>query len=296
MIWYGTHHLFVRGGLPRQRVGGPRLRHRPPRRLSRSHTNVLDLDKPPTHVDGPEEEQFSWELERCCELALQANPTVLECLWSPLTELVTDTGRELLALRGAFLSARVAQSYGGYAQDQFKRLEAARRKTDTTSGSRPYTVRLLMAGAHVLGTGQILVDVANKAKRLAIKHGEWSWDEVRAWDPARSRPGARAAATTCGPPSLDCAAINDFLSGPAVTRSDRSRPGFGPAAAEQRFPLVFATVSGAHLDRLRLDRLRRRPARGAPAARQRGGRPATGPGNVAAHGDSRRRRARPGHP
>src|SRR5688572_33330404 len=79
------------------------------------------LDKPPTHVDGPAEEQFSWELERCCELALQANPTVLECLWSPIVESIDDTGRELIGMRGAFLSRRLHDTYGSYARDQFKR-------------------------------------------------------------------------------------------------------------------------------------------------------------------------------
>ncbi|SBU94437.1 Predicted nucleotidyltransferase [Streptomyces sp. MnatMP-M77] len=58
------------------------------------------FEKPPTHVEGPAPEQFSWELERFCELALRANPNVLECLHSPLVESVDDTGRELLALRG----------------------------------------------------------------------------------------------------------------------------------------------------------------------------------------------------
>lgn len=64
------------------------------------------FEKPPTHVEGPAEEQFSWELERFCALALRANPNILECLHSPLVEYVDDTGRELLALREAFLSAR----------------------------------------------------------------------------------------------------------------------------------------------------------------------------------------------
>lgn len=41
------------------------------------------LVKPPTHVEGPADEQFSWELERFCELALRANPNILECLHSP---------------------------------------------------------------------------------------------------------------------------------------------------------------------------------------------------------------------
>ncbi len=42
------------------------------------------LAKPPTHVDGPEPEWFSWEVERFCELALKANPNLLEVLHSPL--------------------------------------------------------------------------------------------------------------------------------------------------------------------------------------------------------------------
>lgn len=58
------------------------------------------FDKPPTHTEGPAPEQFSWELERFLELALRANPNVLECLHSPLVEHIDDTGRELLDLRG----------------------------------------------------------------------------------------------------------------------------------------------------------------------------------------------------
>ncbi|HEY3480735.1 MAG TPA: nucleotidyltransferase domain-containing protein, partial [Streptomyces sp.] len=42
------------------------------------------FDKPPTHVSGPRDEEFSWELERFCTLALRANPNLLECLHSPL--------------------------------------------------------------------------------------------------------------------------------------------------------------------------------------------------------------------
>ncbi len=69
------------------------------------------FEKPPTHVEGPGEEQFSWELERFCELALRANPNILECLHSPLVERVDDTGRELLSLRDAFLSRRAYETF-----------------------------------------------------------------------------------------------------------------------------------------------------------------------------------------
>jgi predicted nucleotidyltransferase len=171
------------------------------------------LDEPPTHVDGPAPEQFSWELRRCCELALAANPTVLECLWSPLVERVDDTGRELLAMRGAFLSTRLAQTYGGYARDQFTRLDAARRRTGGIRWKQAmHMVRLLMAGAHVLRTGEILVDVsADRDRLLAVRAGEVGWDEVRAWADRLQADLAGAAERTALPAEPDRAAVADFL-------------------------------------------------------------------------------------
>lgn len=171
------------------------------------------LDKPPTHVEGPDDEQFSWELERFCTLALVGNPTVLECLWSPIVEHVNDVGRELLSLRDAFLSKRVAQSYGGYARDQFTKLEAVRKRAGTVKGKQAmHMLRLLMAGAHVLGTRQILVDVGEMRDRfLAVKSGELSWDEIRAWASTLEADLAQAAARTSLPDEPDRATINDFL-------------------------------------------------------------------------------------
>ena len=89
------------------------------------------FEKPPTHVEGPREEEFSWELERFCQLALRANPTILECLHSPLVERIDGTGRELLALRDAFLSRQVHRTFAGLrrraAQAAAGRRTAARR-------------------------------------------------------------------------------------------------------------------------------------------------------------------------
>jgi uncharacterized protein len=171
------------------------------------------LDKPPTHVEGPGEEQFSWELERCCELALQANPTVLECLWSPIVEQVDDTGRELIALRSAFLSRRLSDTYGSYARDQFKRLEAGRRRTGQVKWKQAmHMIRLLMAGHSVLGTHEILVDMANhRAELLAVKRGERSWEEVTAWAARIDSDLDNAARITTLPPEPDRPAVNDFL-------------------------------------------------------------------------------------
>jgi uncharacterized protein len=171
------------------------------------------LESPPTHVDGPEPEQFSWEVGRCCELALAANPTVLECLWSPLVERIEPVGEELLAIRGAFLSARLAGIYGGYARDQLTRLEAVLRRTGEVRWKQAmHMLRLLMAGAHVLRAGEILVDVsAHRDRLLAVRFGDVSWAGVQSWAAELQADLAAAAERTALPAEPDRATVEAFL-------------------------------------------------------------------------------------
>ncbi|MEV4705184.1 DNA polymerase beta superfamily protein [Actinoplanes sp. NPDC049316] len=171
------------------------------------------LDKPPTHLDGPREEQFSWEIERFCTLALQANPTVLEVLWSPLIEHVTDDGRALLAARDAFLSRHVAHTYGAYARDQLKRVAARRDATGETNHKQAmHMIRLLYAGAHVLRTGQVLVDVSHLRDRLLmIKTGGVPWESVLSWTGDLLADLADAQAATTLPAEPDRARIDELL-------------------------------------------------------------------------------------
>ncbi|BCJ57030.1 nucleotidyltransferase [Micromonospora endophytica] len=171
------------------------------------------LDKPPTHLDGPAAEQFSWEFERFCLLALQANPTVLEVLWSPLVESTTADGQELLAHRQAFLSTRVADTYGGYARDQLNRVTARRERTGETNHKQAmHMIRLLAAGIHVLRTAQILVDVRHLRDRLlAVRRGELPWETVTAWAADLMAELTDTATTTALPPQPDRAAVDRLL-------------------------------------------------------------------------------------
>ena len=171
------------------------------------------LEKPPTHLDGPLPEQFSWEIERFCALAAQANPTVLEVLWSPLIERITSDGEDLLGVRAAFLSRRVARTYGAYAEDQLARVEARRQRTGETNHKQAmHMLRLLMAGAHVLRTGEVLVDVRPHRERLlAVKHGEVPWPGVTAWATALQHDLAAAGAETRLPELPDLAKIDQLL-------------------------------------------------------------------------------------
>jgi predicted nucleotidyltransferase len=171
------------------------------------------LDKPPTHVDGPRPEQFSWELERCCVLALQGNPTVLEALWSPLVERTTEAGRGLLGLRPAFLSKRLVMTYGGYATDQMNRLARARRRTGEVRWKQAmHMLRLLIAGEHVLRTGEVLVDVAEHRDRLlSVRRGELGFTEVLAWATHLEERLRAAGEATSLPDEPDRAAVDAFL-------------------------------------------------------------------------------------
>ncbi len=171
------------------------------------------FEKPPKHVDGPESERFSWELERFCVLALQSNPTVLECLWTSLVEELTPVGEELLALRGAFLSRLVGDTYGRYAADQMNRLAGSRRRTGQVRWKQAmHMIRLLIAGGHVLATGEVLVDVsAYRDRLLAVRRGELAWDEVSAWAAELSRSLAAAAGRGPLPAEPDRDGVQDFL-------------------------------------------------------------------------------------
>ncbi|WP_067131184.1 nucleotidyltransferase domain-containing protein [Microtetraspora malaysiensis] len=136
------------------------------------------LDKPPTHVEGPRPEEFSWEVERFCVLALGANPTVLECLWSPLVEHATETGARLRAIRKAFLSIRAEETFLRYADAQFRRISPERPKWKQVM----HMIRLLISGRHLVREGEPLLDMSGQRDRLlAVRRGEVPWPEVVRW-------------------------------------------------------------------------------------------------------------------
>ncbi|MFC4007139.1 DNA polymerase beta superfamily protein [Nonomuraea purpurea] len=164
------------------------------------------LDKPPTHRDGPLPEQFSWEVERFCVLALDANPTVLECLWSPIVEVITPAGRRLRELRTAFVSEKVRHSFAGYSDAQLRRLDPAAPAWKRTM----HMLRLLLSALHLVRHGEPLIQVGPHRERLlAIKRGEVPWAEVDAW---RQSLSAELAATRCTLPERpDRRRVEDFL-------------------------------------------------------------------------------------
>ncbi len=171
------------------------------------------FDKPPTHVDGPDAERFSWELERFLGLALDANPTVLECLWSPMVEAVTETGEELLARRDAFLSRHVHRTFLKYAESQLRKLDGdLRTRGEPRWKHVMHLLRLLLSGHHVLRYGRPMVEVGGHHERLlAVRRGELPWEEIDEWRRSLTADMDAALETSVLPAEPDRARAEEFL-------------------------------------------------------------------------------------
>lgn len=190
------------------------------------------LAKPPTHVDGPDPEWFSWEVERFCELALKANPNLLEVLHSPLVVHRSELGDELRALHRAFLSQLVHQTYSGYVLSQFRKIEADLRRDGAPKWKHVmHLLRLLISARGLLAEGRLVVDVGEHRERLlAVRRGEQAWEEVERWRLDLHRGVDDALAASPLPAAPDTERVDRWL------RSVRERgvPGLAGTEGEAR--------------------------------------------------------------
>ena len=210
----------------------------------------------PEQIEDAAAQECYWELKKFITLALKANPTVLECLWSPIVEKATPLAQELLAMRGAFLSKLVYQTCNGYVMSQFRKLEAdLRNRGEIRWKHAMHLIRLLLQGIATLKTGEVPVRVTELRERLlAIKRGETAWPEVDAWRKELHREFDAAFASTRLPERPDYERANAFLVAARTRRTALrvSSPGsFDPrieaTIKEQPHPFLFVTISGAHL-------------------------------------------------
>jgi predicted nucleotidyltransferase len=167
----------------------------------------------PEQLEDRETDEVYWELRKFVTLALKANPNILECLYTPVVELVTPLAQELLDMRERFLSKLIYQTYNGYVLSQFKRLEQDLRTTGTLKWKHAmHLIRLLIAGITGLREGYIPVRVDDHRDRLlTIKRGEMEWAEVDAWRLALHKEFDRALEATTLPDRPDYEGANAFL-------------------------------------------------------------------------------------
>jgi hypothetical protein len=179
----------------------------PPAELHWSLTGV------PEQIENEAAQEAYWELQKFLVLALKANPNVLECLYSPLVETATPLAHEILAMREAFLSQLVYQTYNGYVMSQFKKMQADIRNHGQVKWKHVmHLIRLLLAGIETLRTGVVPVHVgAHRDALLAIRAGQMPWDEVESWRRSLHREFDDAYNTTSLPPKPDYARASALL-------------------------------------------------------------------------------------
>lgn len=159
----------------------------------------------PEQIENEAAQEAYWELQKFLVLALKANPNVLECLYSPLIETATPLAHEILAMREAFLSRLVYQTYNGYVMSQFKKMQADIRNHGQVKWKHVmHLIRLLLAGIETLRTGVVPVHVGtHRDALLAIRAGQMPWDEVESWRRSLHRQFDDAYNTTLLPPKPD---------------------------------------------------------------------------------------------
>ncbi|MFC9325931.1 DNA polymerase beta superfamily protein [Kitasatospora sp. NPDC057015] len=126
------------------------------------------LDRPAESRVRTDPDLTLHEAAKWCRLALGCNPTASELVWLPaeLYEVRTPLGEELIGIRDSFLSsAAVRGSYLGYAQQQFRKLQA---RDPNESGTRAraakharHLVRLVEQGVRLHESGEIVLRITD---------------------------------------------------------------------------------------------------------------------------------------
>lgn len=167
----------------------------------------------PEQIDREETQESYWELEKLIHLGLKANPNVLECLYSPQVLHATDLARELLAIRGRFLSKLVYQTFHGYVISQFKKAESDLRNTGEVKWKHAmHLIRLLLVGIHILRHQEVSLDVGiHRNALMALRMGEIPWEQVDAWKHRLQAEFEESFRTTCLPERPDYESIDRFL-------------------------------------------------------------------------------------
>ena len=181
----------------------------PPARL---HWSLRRLPEQLEFRAGDNDEVY-WELEKFLRLALKANPSVLETLWTPLVLGADETAEELRAMRRAFLSEHVYKTYSGYVLSQFRRMANAHKEKGTYKPKHAmHLVRLLHSGIAALQTGEIRIDMAeHRAELLLIRHGGLAFEAVKRRALELDEQFQQAFDRTSLPEQPDYARVDDFL-------------------------------------------------------------------------------------
>ncbi len=142
--------------------------------------DFLGFGKPTETVvqSAPRPDKTMHELKKFMSLCLANNPTVMELLFLDSYEVRSEIGDFLVENRTKFLSQRVRNTYGGYADQQRKRLMdrgdfgSDLKKRQNKHGR--HCCRLLLQGSHALKHGDIKVKLDAAEATLCRAIGDYA--------------------------------------------------------------------------------------------------------------------------
>jgi predicted nucleotidyltransferase len=177
-----------------------------------SYRSLVDPPKLVRRERNGGDEEY-WELRHFLDMALKANPNIIETLYTPIFVCHNDIGRELLRNRSRLLSRRAYETYNGYVASQYRKIEQdLRTKGEVKRKHAMHLIRLLLSGIHLMRHGIPLIDVGPYRDSLfAIKSGEMPWSQVLSWRSLLSVEFEAEYAETTLPLDPDFTWANDFL-------------------------------------------------------------------------------------
>jgi predicted nucleotidyltransferase len=140
-----------------------------------------------------------YELRKFFNLALNANPNILEILWlrdnhylwNKVPKHLQKFGQKLIANRRMFLSKKVRHSYMGYAYAQFHRMDKLnknvgmnKKRVDSVNKfgydvkNAMHLIRLCKMGLEVLTEGELFVFREDAQFLRQIREGKYSYQEL----------------------------------------------------------------------------------------------------------------------
>lgn len=132
-----------------------------------------------------------YDIQKYTDLALKANPNILEILFAPEYDIRTEYGLKLISLRNLFLTKHCAKTYIGYAEAQLRKM-----KTKPAPGTRTerrmaliekygfdckfgmHLIRLLSTCKEILTEGQLRVRRPDANFLLDIRNGKYTRDQI----------------------------------------------------------------------------------------------------------------------
>lgn len=166
----------------------------------------------PEQLENKVDDEVYFEIAKFIRLALKGNPTILECLYTPIRETVSPLAQELLDAREMFLSRNAYQTYHGFATSQLRLIQRGLDKRPIKWKQAMHLIRLQYAGIHLLRKGSVSVHAGEHCDLLlAIRDGRWTWSEVESLHNKLTKEMDLAFSETSLPEQPDFDRANEFL-------------------------------------------------------------------------------------